>query len=229
MVKYKDDWIIAPVNPFVRLDREVWVMVYAEVSNWWLFDWMSHWSSLLFSNNQSNVYFKGRLHHVLVDNTQLHRNQLVIIQSSHTDNFFDLLRHLIIRLQLRVYRNTLSKLQCGLMHNNLNHEGIDIKSSRKVGFVYMVHVFDGDVDLDQIDIEEGLSKLDVFIHFKGTKNALIGYGEDRKKTIPFGFAGILVLAAFEVEQFDKLMKQNWYTEFMNMSDGNFIGLFKREM
>lgn len=230
MVKKNElSWFTTPISPRVQLDGKIWAVAYSQVANWWMFDWVCLWSSLFLSRFSSKIHFVGRLYKVLVDSKHFHRNQLSLLQSSGIDVFLKLLNHKVADFILKTLKKTLSEAQCGLMNNMSNSEGIELRSTRNVGFVYLVHVFQSDLNLNHLKMEDRLSDLDVFVHFSGVRSSLIGYEKGQKKTIPFAADGLLVLAAFEEAQFDQLLKQSWYIDFIEKNTENFVGLFKREM
>jgi len=229
MAKSRNAWFVTPVNAQVKLDEKIWTVTYSKVSNWWLFDWMTLWTPFFLHSYDSEVHFMGRLYQVLVENKSLQRNQLSILRSPNRSRFLELLNNKWVNIQINIFKKTLSGGQSGLMDNRSTNSGLGVKSTGKVEFIYLIHIFQSDRAFHDLNLEDRLTALDVFVHFEGVKSALIGYKEGRKKTVPFAIDGLLILAAFEEVQFHQLLNQNWYVDFMEMNQTNFIGLFKREV
>jgi uncharacterized protein (DUF1330 family) len=224
---------IINAGPNYNLEDVVWAINWFDVKNKGLYDFYNVIASPHVGKVGGRALFKGRLKKKLLGEQSDEREVLLIVSYPKPDNFLDLLMGKMFQLKSIVRELAVKDFTFGFMKRLDDGERPRGRIKKYDGkLIYMVHHFKNNHQLiDTNTIKDLAAEQDIFTHFSGIKSALVGRrkGGGKLRTSPFLMDGMLIFGAFEASQFDDFIQSEYYQNFIEQNQSNYIALFNREI
>ncbi len=223
---------VISVGPSYSLEEPVWAINWFDVKSKKLYDFYNTIASSHVAKVGGKAFFKGSLAKRLLGEDADERAVLLIVTYNKPDDFLEMLMNKAFQLKSIVRELAVKEFTFGFTKRIDDGEPPKGSGKYEGKLFYMVHHFKNKHQpIDTKAIKEFAASRDIFTHFSGIKSALIGRKKsgEQLKTVPFLMDGILVFAAFEESQFHQFITTDYYKEFINQNQSNYIGIFNREL
>ena len=224
---------IISTSPEFNLEDPIWAINWFDLKSKWLYDFYNLLAFPHVNAVGARPFFKGRLIKKLEGELHHQREMLLIVNYPSPSGFLSMLKSTVFQLKSIVRVLSVKVFNFGFMRRLDDGEAPSQNPNKYLGkLVYLIHHMSGEIQQSALtDLKEYAVSYDIFTHFIGVKSHLIGRREpnDKLKTAPFHMDCLVVLGAFEEEQFHSLINSPFYQELLKSSKSNYLGLYSREL
>ena len=224
---------IIGAGPSYSLEEEVWAINWFNVKSKALYDFYNTIASSHVGKVKGRAFFKGKFQKRILGDQSNERAVLLIVFYPNPNNFLDLVSDKIFQLKSIIRELAVKDFTFGFMKRLDDGEKPSGRLKKYDGkLIYLVHHFKNNQQpIDTNEFKNLAADYDVFTHFSGVKSALVGSkkANGKLRTSPFLMDGLLIFGAFETAQFDSLLENEYYQNFIESNQTNYIALFIREI